>query len=467
MTSGDDMRYINENIIKELLTEASGRPGVVIDEILNKSLSLKGLSLRDAAVLLSLSGEEETGKLFKAASLVKQRIYGSRVVIFAPLYISNLCANNCLYCGFRAGNPEIARKKLTVPEIEAEAVALLSKGHKRVLMVAGETSGGETSDIDFFEKALRTLYSARYGKSGIRRVNVNSAPLSVEDFRRLKDAGIGTYQIFQETYHDATYRAVHPSGPKSDPDNRLDAVTRAFKAGIDDIGIGVLYGLYDHKFETLGLLSHIESMEKEHGVGPHTISVPRLEPAKGAQLADHPPHPISDINFKRIVAVLRLSVPYTGIILSTRETAGLRDELFGLGVSQISAGSSTRPGGYSSDDDKSGGQFDTSDARTLDEVMSSLMDKKAIPSFCTACYRAERTGKAFMALAKPGTIQGKCRINAILTLKEYLDDFASPDVRKKGYGIIDREMETMPLEDKKYLDSIFGEMDKGARDGFV
>ncbi|MBF0217879.1 MAG: [FeFe] hydrogenase H-cluster radical SAM maturase HydG, partial [Candidatus Omnitrophica bacterium] len=389
------------------------------------------------------------------------------VVIFAPLYISNLGSNNCLYCGFRSENPEIARKKLSMREITAEAEALLAKGHKRVLMVAGETSGGNTLDIDFFEEALRTLYSARYGRNGIRRVNVNSAPLSVSEFRRLKSAGIGTYQIFQETYHDATYRTVHPRGPKSDPDNRLDAVARAFEAGIDDIGIGVLYGLYDHKFETLGLLAHIESMEKAHGVGPHTISVPRLEPAKGADLSTYPPYRISDGDFKKIVAVLRISVPYTGIILSTRETAELRDELFGLGVSQISAGSSTRPGGYSEAGDKAGGQFDTSDMRTLDEVMSSLLDKKAIPSFCTACYRTERTGKAFMALAKPGTIQGKCRVNALLTLKEYLDDFASSDVRRKGYGLIEREMGALPEAEKKYLEGLFTKMDKGARDGFV
>jgi 2-iminoacetate synthase len=343
---------------------------------------------------------------------------------------------------------------------------LLKKGHKRVLVVAGEAPPKGKSSADYYVEAINAVYSARAGEDKIKRVNINCAPLSVEEFKKLKNAGIGTFQIFQETYHGETYGKMHPSGPKSDPDNRLDAIDRAFAAGIDDVGIGVLYGLYDYKFETLAMLSHVEYLEKKYNVGPHTISVPRIEPAPGVELTKNIPYEVSDMEFKKIVAVLRLSVPYTGMILSTRECPSLRDELFDLGISQISAASRTSPGGYGESED-AGVQFELGDNRSLDEVMGTLIEKGFIPSFCAACYRSSRTGEAFMNLAKPGTIKGKCTMNALITLREYLDDFASEDVKRKGYAMIKKEEEKLSPEEKQSLRRFYEDIDKGLRDEYV
>ncbi len=458
------MKYIDEPRINDLLKRGPQDTG----PILEKAVGLNRLSLEETAALLTVEDQEGLSRIFDAAAEVKNRIYGSRVVLFAPLYISNLCENACLYCAFKSDNNQVRRRALNIDEIKQETRWLLKHGHKRILVVAGESDVRGKAGIDYYIEAIRAIYSVAEGKNRIRRVNINCAPLEVEDFRRLKEAGIGTYQIFQETYHEATYRRVHPKGPKSDPDNRIDAINRAFKAGIDDVGVGPLYGLYDYRFETLALLMHIEALEKEFGIGPHTISVPRIEPALGSDFSRNPGYQLTDEEFKKAVAVLRLSVPYTGIILSTRELPGLRDELFSLGVSQASAGSRTSPGGYSLEREENGrGQFALSDQRTLDEVVGSLLDKGFIPSFCAACYRKERTGQAFMNLAKPGMIKGKCSINALVTLKEYLDDFASPGVRRKGYALINSMKQTIPEKEKEELERFFAGIDAGLRDAYV
>jgi 2-iminoacetate synthase len=335
-------------------------------------------------------------------------------------------------------------------------------------MVCGESAPSGKTNIDYYVEAVRAIYAAEVGKNKIKRVNVNCAPLSVDEFKSLKASGIGTFQIFQETYHQDTYKRMHPKGPKSDPDNRIDAVDRAFRAGIDDIGIGALYGLYDYKFETLGLLSHVEHMEQKLKVGPHTISVPRIEPAEGAELSINPPSRISDEEFKKVVAVLRLSVPYTGIIMSTRENAQMRDLLLSLGVSQVSAESNTSPGGYSASNAKqAGGQFSLGDHRSLDEIIATLIKHDYIPSFCAACYRMERTGEVFMDMAKPGTIKGKCGINALITFKEYLDDFASESVRKSGYKMIKRYFKQLGEHEQEKLKILFTHVDSGVRDEYV
>ena len=334
-------------------------------------------------------------------------------------------------------------------------------------MVCGEMAPGGRSNVDYYTQAIDAIYAAQSGKNKIKRVNINCAPLSVEEFKKLKRSGIGTYQIFQETYHQESYARMHPNGPKSDPDNRIDAVDRAFTAGIDDIGIGALYGLYDYRFETLGLLMHVEHMEEKFNVGPHTISVPRIEPAIGCEISYEPPFKISDDEFKKVAAVLRLSVPYTGIIMSTRETAQMRDLLLNLGVSQVSAESDTSPGGYSDAPKKAAGQFSVGDHRTLDEIVGALIEYNYIPSFCAACYRMERTGQAFMQLAKPGSIKGKCNMNALITLREYLDDFASVPVRQAGYKMIGEYREKLSGPDKELLDEFFRHVDSGKRDEYV
>ncbi len=462
------MKYINEERINNLLTDTAKLNDGQLDIILDKAKSLKRLTLKESAALLSVKDPKYIQKIFAAASFVKDAIYGRRVVLFAPLYISNLCANNCLYCAFKLDNQEIKRKALTVTEIDQQTKWLLGRGHKRILMVCGEEAPHGKSNIDYYTEAMKAIYAAAVGQHKIKRVNVNCAPLDVNEFKQLKAAGIGTYQIFQETYHEQTYRQMHPSGPKSDPDNRLDAVDRAFNAGIDDIGIGALFGLYDYRFETLGLLCHIEHMEEKFKVGPHTISVPRIEPAEGSKLSLNPPYKISDNDFKKVVAILRLSVPYAGIIMSTRENALMRDALLSLGVSQVSAESNTSPGGYSVDSQaKAGGQFSLGDQRSLDEIVGALIAYDYIPSFCAACYRMERTGEAFMQLAKPGTIKGKCSMNALITLQEYLDDFASESVKQTGYKMIGRYFKQLePLEQNK-LKIFFAHVAQGVRDEYV
>jgi 2-iminoacetate synthase len=462
------MLYINEERINNLLADAAKFDSRRLDTILKKAKSLQRLSLDESAALLSVTDPGYVRMIFDAASFVKDTIYGRRVVLFAPLYISNLCANSCLYCAFKSDNPMIKRKALNAVEINAQIEWLLNRGHKRILMVCGEEAPGGKSNIDYYVEAVKAIYEAQVGKNKIKRVNVNCAPLSVDEFKQLKASGIGTYQIFQETYHQDTYLRMHPKGPKCDPNNRIDAVDRAFNAGIDDIGIGALFGLFDWRFETLGLLSHVEHMEEKLGVGPHTISVPRIEPAEGAELSFNPPYKISDEEFKRVVAVLRLSVPYTGIIMSTRENSGMRDLLLSLGVSQISAESNTSPGGYSvSEAEQAGGQFSLGDHRSLDQIVGTLINHDYIPSFCAACYRMERTGEAFMQLAKPGTIKGKCSMNALVTLKEYLDDFASLPVKQAGYKMITRYFKQLEPAEQERLKLFFAHVDSGLRDEYV
>lgn len=460
------MRYIDENIIHNLLDNAGKAGEDKIEAILKKSRSLKRLSLEETAALLAVKDPSLIKKIFEAAAYVKNAIYGNRVVLFAPLYISNFCANKCVYCAFQSGNPEVKRKYLNAAEIREQVEWLLKKGHKRILVVAGESGVPGKSAIEYYTEALEAAYSARVGAHYIKRVNINCAPLSVEDFKKLKAAHIGTFQLFQETYHDETYRKCHLKGPKSDPDNRLDAIDRAFTAGIDDIGIGVLYGLYDYRFETLAMMMHIERLEKKFNVGPHTISVPRIEPAVGSEFSLCPPYQISDDDFKKLVAIIRLSVPYTGMILTTRETARMRDEVISLGISQISAGSKTSPGGYS-DSEKWDGQFTTSDKRSLEELVGMLIEKSYIPSFCAACYRRERTGKNFMNLAKPGLIKGMCSVNALVTFKEYIEDFASPHIKQEGYKLIAREIAKLDEKSRAQISKLFAAVDSGLRDEYV
>ena len=436
---------------------AGARPDASrVREVIAKARELKGLEAPDVAVLLQCHDPALTAEMFAAARDVKEAIYGNRLVLFAPLYISNLCGNNCLYCAFRARNAKIRRRALTQEEIAQEVRYLLAAGHKRVLIVAGEAYPDK--GIEYIFEAVATVYATKVGRGEIRRVNANIAPLTLDEFRRLKACGIGTYQVFQETYHVPTYKTMHPSGIKADYAWRVTAPDRAMQAGVDDVGIGVLFGLYDYRFEILGLLAHIRHLEAAHGCGPHTISVPRLEPAEGSEVALNPPHPVSDDDFKKIVAILRLTVPYTGIIMSTRETARMRQETFALGVSQISAGSRTNPGGYAQDE-TSGAQFQLGDHRDLDAVIADVVRMGYVPSFCTGCYRKGRTGGDFMDLAKPGSIKHFCLPNAILTFQEYLEDYASPETRLAGIEAIQRHLADIPTarrrsETEKRLDRV-------------
>ncbi len=393
---------------------------------------MAGLTLEEAALLLM---DPDPEPVYEAAREVKEKVYGKRLVLFAPLYLSNRCANNCLYCGFRRDNNDLPRKTLTLDEVARETEALIKQGHKRLLLVAGEGQGG---DLDYLEKAISTVYATKPEHGEIRRVNVNVAPLPLDGFRRLKEAKIGTYQLFHETYHHLTYERMHPSGPKSDYDWRITGMDRAMQAGIEDVGIGALFGLYGYRYEVLALIAHAKHLEEVFGAGPHTISVPRFKPAHGACFAEAP-YPVKDDDLMRIVAVLRLAVPYTGIILSTREPAALRGKLFDLGVSQISAGSRTDVGGYALEKEGEG-QFEVDDHRSLDQVICDLCEKDGLPSFCTACYRRGRTGERFMDLAKPGEIGDLCLPNAILTFEEYLLDYASEGTRGKGEQVISRHL---------------------------
>lgn len=434
-TRGDQI--INEQAITDTLLRAHAPEDAELDDILAKARELHGLDLYEAAVLLQAS-VAQSQRVFDTAKAVKEAIYGKRMVLFAPLYTSNICVNDCLYCNFRRSNHDLHRKRLSIDDIKAETAALERQGHKRMLVVLGEDPH---VSIDTMVAEVEAVYSVREGNGEIRRVNVNAAPMEPDRFHALKDAGIGTYQCFQETYHRETYRKMHPSGPKADYDYRVTVFDRAVAGGIDDLGLGALFGLYDPKFEVLALLMHAEHLEHAHSAGPHTISFPKLEPAPGAPAANDPPYQITDDDIRLIVATLRLAVPYTGIIMSTRETAAMRDELMHLGVSQLSAGSSTSPGGYveqhTSDDAP---QFVLSDHRSLDEVVASLCESDFLPSFCTGCYRRGRTGHDFMDLAKPGLIQRFCSANALITFEEYLMDYASPATRAAGQALIERHL---------------------------
>src|SRR3989304_4827154 len=436
-----------------------------IEGIINNAKRLKGLTLEETAILLQCKDKGLTELLYSTAEEVKKAIYGNRLVLFAPLYLTSKCVNNCLYCGFRKDNMEIDRKTLTEGEIRSECEAIIRDGHKRVLVVAGEDP--KESGIGYIEKAIDVIYSARVDKGEIRRINVNVAPLQVDEYRRLKSAGIGTYQIFQETYHLPTYSQMHPSGPKHNYDYRISALSRAMEAGIDDVGMGVLFGLYDYRFEVLALLYHARQLEKEGGGGAHTVSVPRIEPASGAPLSVNPPYAVSDEDFMKIVAILRLAIPYPGIILSTREGTELRNRLFHIGASQISTNSRTYPGGYTARDEESSlkGQFSIGDKRSTCEVIRHISQNGFAPSFCTACYRTGRTGQEFMEFAKPGEIQRFCLPNSILSFKEYLLDYGDEELRRTGDELI--HSQTASIEDIKLRNATIKkleEIEQGKRD---
>ena len=438
--------FINHQEILDTLAyaEANKNNLALIDEIIAKAELRKGLSHRDASVLLACEDEERIARIYALAEQIKKDFYGNRIVMFAPLYLSNYCINGCTYCPYHAKNKHIARKKLTQEEVRAEVIALQDMGHKRLALEAGEDP--VNNPLEYILECIRTIYSIKHKNGAIRRVNVNIAATTVEDYRKLKEAGIGTYILFQETYHKESYEALHPTGPKHNYAYHTEAMDRAMEGGIDDVGLGVLFGLERYKYEFAGLLMHAEHLEAVHGVGPHTISVPRIKHAD-----DIDPNAfangIDDDTFAKIVALIRIAVPYTGMIVSTRESQAVRERVLRLGISQISGGSRTSVGGYTEEDRPTDTeQFDVSDQRTLDEVVHWLMDLGYIPSFCTACYRAGRTGDRFMELCKSKQIQNCCHPNALMTLKEYLVDYASEETRAIGEKVIEAELLNIPKE---------------------
>lgn len=430
----------------------------LIDEIIEKAKLRKGLSHREASVLLACEIPEKIEAVYELAEQIKKDFYGNRIVMFAPLYLSNYCINGCVYCPYHGKNKHIARKKLTQEEVKQEVIALQDMGHKRLAIEAGEDP--VNNPIEYIIDCIKTIYSIKHKNGAIRRVNVNIAATTVENYRKLKEAEIGTYVLFQETYHKESYEKLHPTGPKHDYAYHTEAMDRAMEGGIDDVGLGVLFGLELYKYEFAGLLMHAEHLEAVHGVGPHTISVPRIKRADDIDPSVFD-NGISDDIFAKICACIRVAVPYTGMIISTRESQAVREKVIRLGVSQISGGSKTSVGGYDhpeAEDDKSE-QFDVSDKRTLDEVVHWLMDMGYIPSFCTACYREGRTGDRFMSLCKNQQILNCCHPNALMTLKEYLMDYASEDTRRIGEALIEKEIEKVPNEKtrgiaKKHLEEI-------------
>lgn len=424
--------FLREPDIENALASASGTDASRVRDILAKARTLAGLDAGEVAALMAVSDAELLEEMFAAAKEVKLKIYGKRLVLFAPLYITNKCGNECSYCAFRARNRELERRTLTQEEIAREAKTLVDLGHKRLLLVAGESYGDE--GFDYVIRSIETIYKVHSGRGDIRRVNVNVAPLTVDEFKALNAADIGAYQLFQETYHRPTYASVHLAGPKKDFDWRVTVMDRAMEAGIGDVGMGVLFGLYDWKWELLAMMQHIRHLEETYGAGCHTISVPRIEPAAGSDLASRPPHLVDDDEFIKLIAILRLAVPYTGIVMSTRENAGIRRRSFEVGVSSVSAGSRTNPGGYADED--TGSQFQLGDHRPLDVVVREIAEMGYVPSFCTACYRLGRQGEDFMEFAKPGDIQYFCGPNALSTLVEYIEDYASPETRKSGENLV-------------------------------
>ncbi len=432
-----------------------------VEKIIKETEDLKGLDPVKAAALLQVEDQEMLDLMLKTARKIKETIYGKRLVLFAPLYFDNICDNSCLYCSFRRENEKVERRKLSQNEIRDEVEALIEKGHKRLLVLTGER---EEEDLTYLLEGIRTAYDTETEEGEIRRINVEIAPLSAEGFAELNELGIGTYTCFQETYHRPTYEKLHPSGPKSDYDWRLAVMDRAIEGGIDDYGIGALFGLYDYRFEVISLLLHADYLQDKYGVGPHTISVPRLNMAAGAPLQE-PPAPVSDFQFKKLVAVLRLAVPYTGIILSTREEESLRDQLFRHGVSQISAGSRTSPGGYEEarQRDEKKEQFSLHDTRPMAEIIYELAEKNYLPSFCTACYRRGRTGEDFMELARPGKIQKYCKPNAMMTFKEYLEDFADDELQKLGENCLEHHLNEIKGDDPDLAGNVKQRLNKIGR----
>lgn len=417
----------------------------LIDQIIEKARLREGLTHREASVLLACQSEEKNEEIYRLAEQIKKDFYGNRIVMFAPLYLSNYCINGCTYCPYHMKNKHIPRKKLTQDEIRKEVIALQDMGHKRLALEAGEDP--QNSPIEYILESIKTIYSIKHKNGAIRRVNVNIAATTVENYRKLRDAGIGTYILFQETYHKASYLELHPTGPKHDYDYHTEAMDRAMEGGIDDVGLGVLFGLDKYRYEFAGLLMHAEHLEAAFGVGPHTISVPRLRDADDIDASSFT-NGIDDDTFAKIVACIRIAVPYTGMIVSTRESQKCRERVLHLGISQISGGSKTSVGGYAEAEaeDESSAQFDVSDTRTLDEVVKWLIDMDYIPSFCTACYREGRTGDRFMELCKKQQIQNCCHPNALMTLKEYLADYASPATQAVGDALIEKEIPNVTNE---------------------
>jgi len=440
--------FIPEEDIFQTLENTQNPSPERVREIIQKSLDKNRLDPEEMAVLINAEDPKLVEEIFEGARELKKRVYGNRIVLFAPLYLGNECINDCQYCGFRSSNPDVSRKTLTLQELDDEVEALVKRGHKRLIMVYGEHPH---YGADFIHDSVLEVYKQKHGNGEIRRVNINAAPLDVKGFKKVKSAGIGTYQIFQETYHQATYNEMHPRGPKSDYLWRLHGLDRAQEAGIDDIGIGALMGLFDWRFETMALLHHTIHLEEKFNVGPHTISFPRIEPAIGTALCDRPPHEVSDYDFKRLVAILRLAVPYTGLILTCRESVELRNEIIQFGVSQIDAGSDIGVGAYSQQDEEAykKSQFVLNDGRSLDQVIRELCEADFIPSFCTGCYRLGRTGEHFMEFAVPGFVKRFCTPNAVLTFLEYMEDYSSPETKKAGMKQIERELERMPDGDQK------------------
>lgn len=458
--------FIDDQEIKETLAfaQANKNNQEYISSLIERAKDCKGLTHREAATLLECELEEENAKMFKLAKQIKQKLYGNRIVMFAPLYLSNYCVNGCVYCPYHYKNKHIRRKKLTQEEIEKEVIALQDMGHKRLALETGEDP--INAPIEYVLESIKTIYGIKHKNGAIRRVNVNIAATTVENYRKLKDAGIGTYILFQETYNKESYEQLHPTGPKSNYAYHTEAMDRAMEGGIDDVGCGVLFGLNMYKYDFVGLLMHAEHLEAAWGVGPHTVSVPRICPADDIDPNEFD-NSISDEIFMKIVAVLRIAMPYTGMIISTRESKTVREKVLDLGISQISGASSTSVGGYVEKEkaEDNSAQFDVSDERTLDEIVNWLLELGYIPSFCTACYREGRTGDRFMSLVKSGQIANCCHPNALLTLREYIDDYASEDTKAKALAMIDKGLNDIPNEKAretcaKYLKAI----DDGQRD---
>lgn len=439
--------FINDSEIIETLkfADKNKNNAELIDKIIEKAKLRKGLDHREASVLLACEMPDKLEEIYALARQIKKDFYGDRIVMFAPLYLSNYCVNGCVYCPYHAKNKHICRKKLTQEEVRNEVVALQDMGHKRLAIESGEDP--VNNPIEYILECIKTIYSIKHKNGAIRRVNVNIAATTVENYRKLKDAGIGTYILFQETYNKKSYEELHPTGPKHNYAYHTEAMDRAMEGGIDDVGIGVLFGLELYRYELAGLLMHAEHLEAVHGVGPHTISVPRIKRADDID-PDTFDNGIDDETFAKLVAIIRIAVPYTGMIISTRESKKVREKVLELGISQISGGSRTSVGGYvePEEEDENSAQFDVSDQRSLDEVVKWLMELGYIPSFCTACYREGRTGDRFMALCKNGQIQNCCHPNALMTLKEYLMDYASDETHKIGDEIIEKELLKIPNE---------------------
>ncbi len=458
--------FISDDEINETLKYADENKSnrELLSAILDKARKRKGLDHREASVLLACDLPDINDEIFRLAGEIKKDFYGDRIVMFAPLYLSNYCVNGCVYCPYHAKNKHIARKKLTQDEIRAEVIALQDMGHKRLALETGEDP--VNCPIEYVLESIKTIYSIKHKNGAIRRVNVNIAATTVENYRKLKEAGIGTYILFQETYHKKSYLQLHPTGPKHDYNYHTEAMDRAMEGGIDDVGCGVLFGLELYRYEFAGLLKHAEHLEAVHGVGPHTISVPRIKHADDIDPSVFD-NGIDDETFLKIIACIRVAVPYTGMIISTRENKNVRERALKAGISQISGGSRTSVGGYAEEEeeDENSSQFDVSDNRTLDEVVKWLIDLGYVPSFCTACYREGRTGDRFMSLCKSGQIQNCCLPNALMTLKEYLMDYASPETRKAGEELIMREVDDIPNpRTREFAERHLEEIGNGERD---